>query len=72
MSRDLQLAVSVTVSDDTEMSYCVDPDNDDATFTIIGAYGLESYLMLDAGALQRFHQLSGEALDKLRAEHAGQ
>jgi hypothetical protein len=70
MARDLRLAVSMIVSDDTEMSYDVDADNDDATFTIIGVDGLESYLMLDVGALTRFHVLSGQALGKLRATQA--
>jgi hypothetical protein len=56
MARDLELAVSMVLSNDTEISCGVDTLNDDATFTIVGA-------------LARVHELSGQALDTLRAKH---
>jgi hypothetical protein len=68
MNQEVTLAVSMVVNGETKVKYTVDDLNEDATFTFVGAQGFESYLMLDTDALQRFHEMTGVALDELRTE----
>lgn len=68
MNKELGLAVSMSIDGKTQVRCAVDDLNADATFTFIGAQGFESYLMLDSDALQRFHEMTGAALDELRTE----
>jgi hypothetical protein len=70
MDKEFGLAVSMTIDGNTQVRYKVDDLNEDATFTFVGTQGFESYIMLDSDALQRFHEMTGAALDELRAERA--
>jgi hypothetical protein len=71
MSDQVTLAVSMAIDGDTQCTYTIDELNADATFILVGAQGYESYIQLDTQALQRFHDMTGEALTELRVHQSG-
>ncbi|ONI78734.1 hypothetical protein ALI144C_28525 [Actinosynnema sp. ALI-1.44] len=71
MTDHVRVDVAMIVDCGIRATYTVDELNDEATITLVGTKGFESYIQLDTTALQRIHDITGAALTDLRAHQNG-